>query len=115
MQKNTGKTTKMANPRTGTSWEDYIIEKIQDPVETVQYIMGAIEENDPAYLAIALERVVKVHGISKTAKATKLSRQALYKMLGKKGNPSFANICAILDSLGLTIKIEAKKKKSKSA
>lgn len=105
----------MRNPRIGSDVEDFIIDQLKDPELAALHIKSAIEENDPTYLAETLERVVKAHGIGKIANASKLSRQALYKILGRDGNPSYSNICAILDSLGLTIKIEAKKKKRKSA
>jgi probable addiction module antidote protein len=74
--------------------------------------MAAIKENDDEFLAQALSEAVKAHGTSRVAKATHLSRQALYKMFSPKGNPTLQSVTSVLGAVGLKVSIEPKKKKS---
>lgn len=96
----------------GTKYCDFLTEQLKDPTLAAEYIMAAINENDQAYLATAISEVVKAHGAVKIAKATSLSRQALHKMLSPQGNPTLHSLNAVLDAIGLKMKIEPKRKKA---
>lgn len=96
----------------GTKFQIDLSERLKDSKFAANYIMAAIEENDSEYLAIALGEVVKAQGTSKIAKATGLSRQALYKMFSPKGNPTLQSVYSVLGAMGLQVSIEPKKKKS---
>lgn len=95
----------------GTKFGAFLEDQLKDPKLAAHYIMAAIEENDEKYLARALSEIVKAHGTSKVAKATKLSRQALYKMFSPKGNPTMQSVNSVLGAVGLRMSIEPKKKR----
>ena len=95
----------------GTDFQDYLIEQLKNPDTAAEYIMAAIEENDPDYLNQALGNVVKAYGIAKISRDCGLSRQALYKMFSPRGNPTLTNIHAILGAVGLKLVIAPQKKK----
>jgi probable addiction module antidote protein len=96
----------------GTKFDTFLEDQLKDPKLAAHYIMAAIEENDEKYLARALSDVVKAHGTSKVAKASQLSRQALYKMFSSDGNPSLQSVNSVLGAVGLKIRIEPKKKRT---
>jgi len=65
-----------------------------------EYLTAIIEENDPGLLAAALGDVAKARGMTDIAKASGLSREALYKALRPNAQPRFDTInrvCRALD------------------
>jgi probable addiction module antidote protein len=96
----------------GSNFQTDLLKRLKDPKFAANYVMAAIEENDAGFLAQALSDVVKAHGTSKIAKASHLTRQALYKMLSPKGNPTLQSVNSVLGAVGLRVSIEPKKKKS---
>lgn len=96
----------------GSNFQADLLKKLKDPKFAANYVMAAIEENDADFLAQALSDVVKAHGTSKIAKASRLTRQALYKMFSPKGNPTLQSVNSVLGAVGLRVSIEPKKKKS---
>ena len=96
----------------GTKFNDDLLEKLRDSKFASEYISAALEEGSEIYLIKALNNVVKAHGPSKIAKATHLSRQAIYKMFSPKGNPTLQSVYSVLEALGLKITIEPKRKRS---
>jgi len=70
------------------------------------------KENGPEYMAQAIGKVVKARGISKESKASRLTRQSLYKMLSPKGNPTLSGINTALKAVGLKLDVSPIKKRS---
>ena len=89
-------------------FEDDLLERLKDPEYAVVYIESALEENDPDFLQVALGDVIKAHGVSKVSEITGLTRQAIYHIVSKNGNPSIRNINKLLNSVGLEIEIKVK-------
>ena len=83
--------------------ESYLIESLKDPNEAALYLTAAAEENDPAFLLVALADVAKAHGVTRMSKRVSLSRMGIYKTLSKKGNPEFKTFWAILKASGLQL------------
>ncbi len=96
----------------GTKFQTNLLSKLKDPAFAASYITAAMEENDDAFLAQALSDVVRAHGTSKIARATQLTRQALYKMFSPKGNPTLQSVNSVLGAIGLRMSIQPKRKKS---
>lgn len=96
----------------GSNFQADLLKKLRDPKFAAQFITSAMEENDEEFLAQALSQVVKAHGTSKIAKASHLTRQALYKMFSPKGNPTLQSVHSVLGAVGLRMSIEPKKKRS---
>lgn len=100
--------------RPGISYDDFIIERLKDRVLAAGYLSDALEEDEPELLLIALRHVVAANGgMKKLAAKTKLSRESLYKMLSKKGNPGIYSLQAIFNALGFRLCVEDKLKKTK--
>jgi probable addiction module antidote protein len=93
----------------GTSFHNYLIERLRDPLIACNYIAEAIEEHDPEYLKVALGDVVEAYGVGEISEKSGLSRQTIYKMLSEGGNPTYKNLVAILDAIGLEITVKPKK------
>lgn len=88
-----------------------LIASLKDPDEAYGYLHAALEEyqedNNIEALLVALRNVASAQGdMTKLAKAMKLNRQNLYKMLSEKGNPRLDNFGTILKGLGFKLSIE---------
>jgi probable addiction module antidote protein len=77
--------------------------------ETVVALNTALakkEGNTAAAFLLAFRQVAETYGIAQLAEEAKLSRESLYRTLSEKGNPRLSTVVALLDVLGLTLKIE---------
>lgn len=72
------------------------------------YLELAMEEGDPKAIATALGNVARARGMTQLAKDTGLTREALYRALAPEGNPTLATFAAVLDALGLRMRVERK-------
>jgi len=76
--------------------------------DVLAFLDAAWEGGDPAHIANALGVVARSKGMSEIAKRTGVQRQALYQALSETGNPTLSTLTAVLDALGLKIRIERK-------
>ena len=68
------------------------------------YVACALEEGDPALIAAALGDIARAQGMTRIAKRTGLGRESLYKTLSREGNPEFAAVLKVFNSVGLKLK-----------
>jgi probable addiction module antidote protein len=94
----------MATKTTAYDVADYLTN--EDRVAA--YIELAIEEGDPKAIATALGNVARARGMTQLAKDTGLTREALYRALAPEGNPTLATFAAVLDAMGLQMRVERK-------
>ncbi len=87
-----------------------VLTKVWDPAEHLEsqedmaaYLEAAFEEADPALIAAALGDIARAKGMSQIARETGLGRESLYKTLSHDGNPEFATILKVVQSLGLKL------------
>jgi probable addiction module antidote protein len=73
------------------------------PQARAEYMTAAFETGDLEFIRDALGVVVKAIGVAKVSQQIGLTREGLYKSLGKSGNPEFATIIRIVRALGLTL------------
>jgi probable addiction module antidote protein len=90
------------------------------PQARAEYMTAAFETGDLEFIRDSLGVVVKAIGVAKVSQQIGLTREGLYKSLGKSGNPEFATIMRIVRALGLTLSakpaaVERKGKKRKVA
>lgn len=73
--------------------------------DMVAYLEACMEEagDDPAFIAHALGNIARAHGMAQLAKDTGLTREGLYKALGKNSNPSFGTVLKVMKALGLKL------------
>ena len=93
------------------SHHDWLIKRLKaDSKEAEGYLNAALEAGDKKAFLMALRNVIEARGgMTKVARASKMNRVSLYKMLSGNGNPSFGNILIILQTAGIRFKTATKK------
>ncbi len=71
------------------------------------YLTDILEANDPALLAAALGDIARARGMSEIAKASGLTREALYKALRPDAQPRFETISRVCAALGVRLVAQA--------
>lgn len=88
------------------SYEDYLLGSLKDPEEAKNYLNAALEDGDPSVFLLALQDVIKSHGVARIASKAKLNRVAVYRMTSAGGNPETASLLALLSAVGVCLKTE---------
>lgn len=103
----------MKNPRTASvSHHESEIEELRADRElAVAYLKAAMEElEDPENRAaglLALRAVAEAYGgLGAVAAQAGISREALYRSLSAKGNPTLKTLLAVLKSVGMRLSVE---------
>jgi len=93
-------------------FKDYLLEKLKDPQRALEYLNAAFDDEDERVFLLALKNVLQAQGgdITAVAEEAKLSRQSLYKILSKKGNPKLNSLRSILHAIGYDLAIQPFKK-----
>ncbi|MDK9703578.1 MAG: putative addiction module antidote protein [Sulfuritalea sp.] len=68
-----------------------------------EYLTVILEENDPALLAAALGDIARARGMSEIAKASGITREALYKALRPNAQPRFDTVNRVCAALGVKL------------
>ena len=86
--------------------------RIWDPAEHLiteedmaAYLEAALQEGDAALIAAALGDIARAKGMSQIARDAGLGRESLYKALSAEGNPEFATVLKVLQTLGLRLQV----------
>ncbi len=94
-----------------TTYQEDLLVSLKDPQEAAAYLNAAIEDGDRAVFLLALRNVAAAHGgMSTIAEKACLSRESLYRMLSKKGNPEIKSIFTLLHAMGLKLAVEPENK-----
>jgi probable addiction module antidote protein len=100
---------KKRNVSASLPYDDFLDKRLKDdPLLAVEYLNTAMEDEDSRMFLIALSNVARAYGIGRVAEDTKLDRTNLYRMLSKGGNPRLSSLEAILDAIGMRLRIEMK-------
>ncbi len=83
-------------------------EYLDNPAMIAAYLSEALETNDSAFLADAINTVARAKGMAAVAKETGLSRESLYKTFNGKTKPEFDTVQKVVDSFGLKLVVEPK-------
>jgi len=91
--------------------EETIKELRSDKLFAVEYLKAALEElDDPDNRAaglLALRDVAEAYGgLGAIAAQAGISREALYRSLSPKGNPTLKTLVAVLKSVGMRLSVE---------
>ena len=79
---------------------------LQDPKFAIEYLNAALEDSYDVFL-LSLKDVADARGgLTKLSGKSKLSREAIYRMLSKNGNPELNSISKILSCLGLRFTVK---------
>ena len=71
-----------------------------------EYLTVIIEDGDSALLAAALGDIARARGMADIAKASGLTREALYKALRPNAHPRFDTIAKVCKALGVKLQVE---------
>ncbi|MCB1628972.1 MAG: putative addiction module antidote protein [Xanthomonadales bacterium] len=74
----------------------------------VAYLDACAEDDDPQLMVAALGQMARARNMMELARQTGITRAGLYKALSGEGNPSFATVVKVADSLGLQLSFKAK-------
>ncbi|MCG3204756.1 MAG: hypothetical protein KCHDKBKB_01472 [Elusimicrobia bacterium] len=87
----------MKNP----TYHEDLINDLKDPKFALEYLNACLEGGDEGTFLLALRHVAEAHGgFVKLAKKTKISREHLFRMLSKKGNPRLTSLQNLADVFG---------------
>jgi probable addiction module antidote protein len=78
-------------------------EHIKDEEDIAAYLTTVLEENDPSVLAAALGDIARARGMTEIAKASGLTREALYKALRPGAAPRFDTVNRVCAALGVKL------------
>ena len=92
-------------------YREWLFEELQDPEQAVAYLNEALVDEDPQVFLIALQDVLKAQesNITTVAKKSQMSRQNLYRMLSKNGNPQWKNLTSLFNTMGMQVHLSIKK------
>lgn len=91
-----------------TSYQKDLIEALKDHSEAAAYLNAAVEEGDRAVFLLALRNVVEANGgMTVIAEKANLSRESLYRIFSRRGNPEIKSLLSLLRAMGFKLSIEA--------
>ena len=80
---------------------------LDNEASVAAYLTDILDANDPALLAAALGDIARARGMSEIAKASGLTREALYKALRPDAQPRFDTISRVCGALGVRLVAQA--------
>lgn len=94
-------------------YQEKHIQDLQDTELAVEYLNVALMDEDPRIFLLALKNVCEAQGeeMTQLAKKTNLSRENLYRILSKKGNPKLTSIISLLNAVGFSLAVQPTSKK----
>jgi probable addiction module antidote protein len=78
-------------------------EYLEDDVAIADYLSIVLEGDDSALLVAALGDIARARGMSEIAKASGVTREALYRALRANAHPRFDTIQHVVAALGLRL------------
>ena len=89
-----------------------LLKRLQSPKYAAKYLATVLENESQEVFLVAVKNVLesKKANMTKFSEQTGLSRQALYHVLSKRGNPRLSTLNQILKTAGLKITFDTAKK-----
>lgn len=84
-----------------------VVDFIKAPEDAVEYLKAVMEDGNSDEIRAALITIVRARGVQNIAKETGLTRAAVYKALGDKGNPTLSTLLALTKALGVRLSVAA--------
>ncbi|MBI3714100.1 MAG: putative addiction module antidote protein [Burkholderiales bacterium] len=84
-----------------------LAEQLKDEEDIAAYLTLVIEEGDISELAHALGVAARARGMSDIAKASGITREALYRALRPDASPRFDTISRVCTALGVRLVAQA--------
>ena len=94
-----------------STYHDDLIHDLQDPEFALEYLNACLKGGDEGTFLLGLRYVAEANGGVRTlARKTHLSREHLFKMLSKNGNPRFESLKLLADAFGWRLAFVRKEK-----
>jgi probable addiction module antidote protein len=85
---------------------------LRDRGEAAAYLTAALADGDKDVFLLALRHVAEAHGgVGELTRRARLNRVSLYRTLSARGNPELRSLGALLESLGLRLAIEVRRRR----
>lgn len=78
-------------------------EHLETPEDIATYLNAMLEDGDASMLAAALGTIARARGMTEIARATGITREALYKALRSDSAPRFETISQVCHALGVKL------------
>jgi probable addiction module antidote protein len=79
---------------------------LESEADMAAYLDAVMQDGDAGLLAAALGDVAKARGMSEIAKASGLTREALYKALRADAQPRLETVQRVFTALGLKLTVQ---------
>lgn len=79
------------------------VEFLESDVAIEEYLAGAFETGDPAFIASCLGTIARARNMSQLSRDLGMSHAELCKALSGEGHPAFSTILKITQALGITL------------
>jgi probable addiction module antidote protein len=90
--------------KNAVKFKEVVKTRLENPEQAAKYLTACFEEGPDVFL-LGLRDVVDAQGgIGRTAQASKLNRESLYRLLSRRGNPRLTSLNAVLCALGLKVR-----------
>jgi probable addiction module antidote protein len=102
--------------KTSVSHEERLIEELRtDPEFAREYLVAAMEEEIPVMLVALRQLAEACGGMTKVAEDAGIAREALYRALSPKGNPTLKTFTAVLKAIGMRLDVAPLGQKERKA
>ncbi|QMW22701.1 addiction module antidote protein [Sandaracinobacteroides saxicola] len=82
-------------------------EVLNTPADIAAYLDAYLEDGTPEELLRAVKAIARSRGMSELARQSGISREALYRAFGDKGNPTLDTLLRVMKALGVRLAIAA--------
>jgi probable addiction module antidote protein len=98
------------------SYHDDLVARLRkDRAFAVAYLNECLKNPDQGAFLLGLRNVVEAYGFKKLAGKTEISREHLFRMLSRTGNPRFVNLRSVANALGFGLAVTDKPNFGKAA
>ena len=84
-------------------------EFLKTPQDVAEYLEAVFEDGEPALISHALGVVARAKGMTSVAKQAGVTREALYKSLSDRGDPTLSTFMGVLKALNIRMAIVPEK------
>lgn len=103
----------MSRLKAAVSHRERLVEELRsDPKLAREYLVAAIEDDDPRVLLSALRTVAEARGMARVAEAAGIPRESLYRALSPKGNPRLSTLLAVIKAAGFRLSLAEHKRRA---